>query len=48
MKVGRREKEVGSLAESKRKLEEERAEGVVWSAKVPGQVLGLWGGKALD
>lgn len=33
MKVGRREKEVASLVESKRELEEKRAEGAWWSAK---------------
>lgn len=33
MKVGRREKEVASLVESKRELEEKRAEGALWSAK---------------
>lgn len=42
MKVGRREKEVASLVESKRGLEEgEPAEGAVWSAK------GAWAGPGL-
>lgn len=48
MKVGRREKEVASLVESKGGLEEGEPRGQCGLMKVPGQERGLWEVRAVD
>jgi hypothetical protein len=48
MKVGRREKEVASLVESKGGLEEGEPRGQCGLLKVPGQERGLWEVRAVD